>query len=58
MEREGVSSLSICGFPRALRYLLILKTSFVFVCFEKFDCFIITLISVLKGVIKRFKNFV
>ena len=36
MKREGVSTLSICGFPRALRYLLVLKTAFVFVCFEKF----------------------
>ena len=36
MEREGVSTLSLCGFPRALRYLLILKTICVFVCFESF----------------------
>ena len=35
MEREGVNTLSISGFPRALRYLLILKIVFVFVCFEK-----------------------
>ena len=39
MEREGVSTLSICGFPRALKYLLILKIAFVFVCFEKFSMF-------------------
>ena len=26
MEREGISTLSIRGFPQALRYLLILET--------------------------------
>ena len=37
MKKEGVSTLSIRGFPRALRYLLIfLKIVFVFVCFERF----------------------
>ena len=54
MEREGVSTLSIRSFPWALRYLLILKTPFVFVCFEKFVCFMITLVSVLKSVDKAF----
>ena len=32
---EGVSTLSICGFPRALRYLLILKL-LVCACFKEF----------------------
>ena len=46
MEREGVSTLSICGYPRALRYLLIMfsKICLLFKCvwvlkkvsFEKF----------------------
>ena len=54
MERECVSTLSICGFLWALRYLLILKIAFVFVCFEKFVCFMITLVSVLKSVDKTF----
>ena len=36
MESEGISTLSIRGFPRALRYLLILKIVCVFVCFESF----------------------
>ena len=36
METEGVNTLFINGFPRALRYLLILKTVFLFVGFERF----------------------
>ena len=35
MEMEGVSTLSIRGFPWALRYLLIFENCFC-VCFEKF----------------------
>ena len=35
-----------------------LKIAFVFVCFENFVCFMITLVSVLKSVIKCFENFV
>ena len=31
-----------------------LKTIFVFVCFEKFVCFMLTLVSVLKNVDKAF----
>ena len=58
MEREGVSTLYICRFPRALRYFLILKLILCVVCFENFVCFMITLVSVLKSVIKRFKNVV
>ena len=34
VEREGINTLSICGFPRALRYLLIFKL-LVCACFEK-----------------------
>ena len=29
MQREGVSTLSICGFPRTLRGLLFFKNAFV-----------------------------
>ena len=35
MEREGISTLSICGFPRALRGLLIFENCFR-VCVKKF----------------------
>ena len=62
MEREGVSTLSIRGFPRALRYLLIFKLlSCVCVLLKSFEIclsavfhFMVTLVSVLKGVIKDF----
>ena len=54
MERECVSTLSICSFLRALRYLIILKIAFVFMCFENFICFMLTLVSVLKSVDKAF----
>ena len=54
MKREGVSTLFIHGFPWALRYLLIFKF-LVFVCFVlKNVYFVITLVSVLKGVTKLF----
>ena len=58
MEREGVSTLSIRGFPWALRYLIIFKKKlFSCLCVLKgFVCFMITLVSVLKSVIKRFKK--
>ena len=58
MEREGVSTLSIRGFPRALRYLLILKTVCVFVYFESFcllyDNFCISPQECDKAFLKRF----
>ena len=41
IEREGVSALSICGYPRAPRYLLIVFSKFAFLCvcgFEKSFC--------------------
>ena len=61
MERKGVRTLSIHGFPWAIRYLIILKIACVFVCFENFLSvaihFMVTLVSVLKSVIKHFENF-
>ena len=64
MEKEGISTFSIHGFPWALRYLLIFENCFR-VCVKKFvlKClsaeihFMATLVSVLKRVIKCFENF-
>ena len=50
MKREGASTLSIHGFPWALRYLLIFQITYVLVW--KMFYFMITLVSVLKGVTK------
>ena len=59
MEREGISTLSIRGFPRVLRYLLIfLKNVCVCVFLKIFVCFMITLVSVLKSVDKAFLKIV
>ena len=55
IEREGVSTLSIHGYPWALRYLLIVFSK-MFVCFSTvglksfFENFNSTLVSVLKSV--------
>ena len=35
MKREGISTLSICSYLRALRYLLIFFKLLVCVCLEK-----------------------
>ena len=42
MKREGISTLSIRGFPRALRYFTHFLKFLVYACFEKFY-FMITL---------------
>ena len=48
MEREGVSTLSICGFPQALRCLaLVLKISYA-LCVLKIVCALYVLKIVLK----------
>ena len=63
MEREGVSTLSIHGFHGLLGTCSFLKF-LVFVCLKSFEeClsaeirFMVTIVSVLKSVIKRFENF-
>ena len=60
METEGVSTLSICGFARVLRGLLIFQDDFMLCVFEIFlkDALVkritlrLTLVSVLKSVNK------
>ena len=56
MGRERVSTLSIHGFPWALRYLLIFENCLCLCVLRDFVCFMITLVSVLKSVIKHFEN--
>ena len=54
MEREGISTLSIRGFPRALRGLLFLKFLGTCILKKKLFYFVITLVSVPKSVTKLF----
>ena len=55
MEREGVSTLYIRSYLRALRYLLIFQIACVCFAFEIFlFYFVLTLVSVLKSVTKLF----
>ena len=52
MDREGVTTLSIHGFPWALKYLIIFLKLLVCVLALKIFYFVITLVSVLKGATK------
>ena len=59
MEREGVSTISLRSYLRALRGLLILKVLYalcvlknVLKCLSAAICFVLTLVSVLKSVDK------
>ena len=59
MEREGVSTLSIYSYLRALRGFLLFEIPLCFVCLKMFGkllsaviCFALTLVSVLKNVDK------